>query len=194
MISIILAYLFGSISFAIILTKIFNLPDPRSTGSNNPGATNMLRLSGKKIGALTLLGDVLKAFIVVFMAKYYNYNSKEILFISLACFIGHLFPIYFKFKGGKGVAVTLGLLLGLNYVLGLFALFIWIIIAYVTKYSSLAALLTSPILSLIYLLFYGVDYTLVLLCLISALLALTHRKNIMRLINKQEPKLFNVTN
>lgn len=194
MIPIILAYLFGSVSFAIILTKIFNLPDPRHTGSNNPGATNMLRLSGKKIGALTLLGDVLKAFIVVVVAKYYNYNSKEILFISLACFIGHLFPIYFKFKGGKGVAVTLGLLLGLNYVLGLCALLIWIVIAYITKYSSLAALLTSPILSIIYFLFFDVDYTFGLLCVISCLLAFTHHKNIFRLINKKEPKLFNVTN
>lgn len=194
MLSILFAYLFGSISTAIILAKVFNLSDPRAAGSNNPGATNMLRLSGKKFAVLTLLGDVFKAFVVIYLVKHLGYSLKEIMFVALACFIGHVYPIYFKFKGGKGVAVTLGILLALNYILGLLALLIWLIIAYVTRYSSLAALLTSPILCVIYSYFYGFDYIFKLVFAISILLAFTHRENIVRLIKGQESKLFNRTN
>lgn len=119
---IILAYLLGSISSAIIICKVMGYPDPRTEGSKNPGATNVLRVANKTAAIMTLLGDALKGFIPVFIAKLMGLEGISLGFIALAAFIGHLFPIFFGFKGGKGVATYLGCLLGLSWLLGLLAI------------------------------------------------------------------------
>lgn len=185
-----LAYLIGSVSFAIIVSFFFKLEDPRSYGSGNPGATNVLR-SGKKIAAvLTLLGDALKGFIVVFLTKIYahefNLSDWDIGIVSLAVLLGHMWPIYFKFQGGKGVATAVGILLALSWKVALICLVIWLIIAFVFKISSVAALvaaLTSPVISLI---FIDSPPLLIVICIIALLVVFRHKTNIQNLLKKKE--------
>ena len=142
---IVLAYLFGSVSTAIIVCKVMGLPDPRSQGSNNPGATNVLRIGGKKAAAITLFGDALKGVIPVFIAKFTASNDAALALVGMAAFLGHLYPIFFQFKGGKGVATAFGVLATISWPTGLCLLASWLLIAKVFKISSLAALITACI-------------------------------------------------
>ena len=188
------SYLLGSISSAIIICKIMGLPDPRTQGSKNPGATNVLRIGGKRIAAFVLLFDGLKGALPVILAHYYfDVHVFELTIILFCAFLGHVFPIFYGFKGGKGVATYLGGLIGLNFFVGLTFSIIWLIVAKVMKVSSIAAL-TATLLSPIY--FYFIMYfyffeshvlkaTLVIF-LINLFIYFTHRANIMRIMNGEE--------
>ena len=181
------SYLLGSISSAIIVCKICNLPDPRTKGSGNPGATNVLRIGGKKLAALVLIFDGLKGAIPVMLAHYFGLNLFELTIILLSAFLGHVFPIYYGFKGGKGVATYLGGLIGLNFFVGLTFSIIWLIVAKVMKVSSIAAL-TATLLSPIYFYFittHDVRATMVIF-LINLFIYFTHRENIRRIMNGEE--------
>jgi len=178
------SYLLGSISSAIIICKICNLPDPRTKGSGNPGATNVLRIGGKKLAAFVLIFDGLKGAIPVMLAHYFGLNLFELTIILLSAFLGHVFPIYYGFKGGKGVATYLGGLIGLNFFVGLTFSIIWLIVAKVMKVSSIAAL-TATLLSPIYFYFittHDVRATMVIF-LINLFIYFTHRENIRRIMN-----------
>ena len=184
---LIVSYLLGSISSAIIICKICNLPDPRTKGSGNPGATNVLRIGGKKLAALVLIFDGLKGAIPVMLAHYFGLNLFELTIILLSAFLGHVFPIYYGFKGGKGVATYLGGLIGLNFFVGLTFSIIWLIVAKVMKVSSIAAL-TATLLSPIYFYFittHDVRATMVIF-LINLFIYFTHRENIRRIMNGEE--------
>ncbi len=181
------SYLLGSISSAIIICKICNLPDPRTQGSGNPGATNVLRIGGKKVAAFVLIFDGLKGAIPVMLAHYFGLNMFELTIILLSAFLGHVFPIYYGFKGGKGVATYLGGLIGLSFFVGLTFSIIWLIVAKVMKVSSIAAL-TATLLSPIYFYFittHDVRATMVIF-LINLFIYFTHRENIRRIMNGEE--------
>ena len=181
------SYLLGSISSAIIICKICNLPDPRTQGSGNPGATNVLRIGGKKVAAFVLIFDGLKGAIPVMLAHYFGLNMFELTIILLSAFLGHVFPIYYGFKGGKGVATYLGGLIGLSFFVGLTFSIIWLIVAKVMKVSSIAAL-TATLLSPIYFYFittHDVRATMVIF-LINLFIYFTHRENIRRIMNSEE--------
>ena len=183
---LIVSYLIGSISSAIIICKIAGLPDPRTQGSKNPGATNVLRFGGKKIAAFVLIFDGLKGAIPVITANYFGLSLFELTFILLFAFLGHVFPLFFGFKGGKGVATYLGGLIGINLLIGLTFAIIWLIVAKVLKFSSLAALIAT-ILSPIY--FYLITANLqaaLVIGLIGLFIIYNHRTNIKRLIKKEE--------
>ena len=143
------SYLLGSISSAIIICKMCNLPDPRTKGSKNPGATNVLRIGGKFVAAFVLIFDGLKGAVPVLLAHYFGYDLFDLTIILLFAFLGHVFPIYYGFKGGKGVATYLGGLIGISFFVGLTFSIIWLIVAKVMKVSSIAAL-TATVLSPIY--------------------------------------------
>jgi len=184
------SYLIGSISAAIIVCKILNLPDPRTQGSNNPGATNVLRIGGKKAAAITLIGDGVKGAIPVLIAQYIGVDLFTMTLIALAAFLGHVYPIFFGFKGGKGVATFLGALFALNILVGLSFALIWIFIAKVLKISSLSALIATLITPVI---FYFLSdknliatYIIILMCF---WIFYTHRSNIQRLLSKQEKSI-----
>ena len=186
-ICIILAYFIGSISFGILLSKIFKIQDPRSFGSKNPGATNVMR-SGKKLAALlTLLGDMLKGTIVVLIAKFYlNLNYDQVVLIAAAVFIGHLFPVYHQFRGGKGVATALGVLLAIDIHIAISVLIIWLVIFLISRISSLSAITAALCLPLMAF-FMHVDQSFLLLSLfLSFLLIYRHKENIKNLIEKKE--------
>lgn len=184
---IILAYFIGSISFGILLSKVFKIQDPRSFGSKNPGATNVMR-SGKKLAALlTLLGDMLKGTIVVLIAKLYlNLTYEQVLLIAAAVFLGHLFPVYHQFKGGKGVATALGVLLAIDIHIAILVLIIWLVIFLISRVSSLSAITAALCLPLITF-FMHVDQSFLLLSFfLSILLIYRHKENIKNLIEKKE--------
>ena len=145
--ALVIAYLLGSISFAVVVSRFVGLADPRTYGSKNPGATNVLRSGNKVAALLTLLGDALKGTVAVLLAYHYQdtyqFTQSDIAWVGLAAFIGHLFPIFFRFEGGKGVATALGVLIALNWVLGLATALTWLIVAYFFRYSSLASLVAS---------------------------------------------------
>ena len=180
------SYLIGAISFGIVVSHIFSLPDPRTIGSKNPGATNVLR-SGKKLAALlTLLGDALKGAITVGLAQYYELSSLMVGLIAIATLIGHVFPIYYGFKGGKGVATAAGILFMFSWVMGLTALGIWLGVFFIWRYSSLAAIIAGS-LSPVSGFFYGIDfYELIASSMIALILILRHMENIKRLIDGTE--------
>jgi len=180
------SYLLGAISSAIILSKIMGFPDPRSEGSLNPGATNVMRIAGKKAAAITLAGDMLKGFIPTLLA-HYIFNSPFLsITVGLAAFIGHCFPIYYQFKGGKGVATAIGATLAFNWVSGLFVVTTWLIIAKGFKLSSLAALIAFILLPFFtYLQFNDINISAVF-GLISIILIIRHKSNISRLLNGTE--------
>lgn len=142
---IVVAYLLGSVAFGIIVSKIFGLPDPRTVGSGNPGATNVLRSGKKFAAALTLLGDVLKGWILVWLALRSDMLMWVVASVGLAVFIGHLYPIFYKFKGGKGVATALGVMLALSPLLGLMAIVTWVLVFAIFRYSSLAAIIAATL-------------------------------------------------
>ena len=179
------SYLMGSIPFGLILTKIFLKKDIREIGSGNIGATNVLRTGNKLIGYLTLILDVLKAVIPVI---YIKINFPELIYVSsLSVFIGHVFPIWLKFKGGKGVATYVGILFSINYFLGIIFVISWLIIFFISKYSSLGSILSTLVIPIF--IFLNTSYENQYFFIIMFVLILyTHRKNVKRLINKEESK------
>ena len=184
---IILAYFIGSISFGILLSKIFKIQDPRSFGSKNPGATNVMRSGKKFVALLTLLGDMLKGTLVVLIAKYYlNFNDDQVLLIAAAVFMGHLFPVYYQFKGGKGVATALGVLLAIDSNIAILLLLIWLIVFLVSRISSLSAITAALCLPII-VFFMHIDQNFLWLSLfLSMFLIYRHKENIKNLFDKKE--------
>jgi glycerol-3-phosphate acyltransferase PlsY len=184
---IILAYFIGSISFGILLSKIFKIQDPRSFGSKNPGATNVMRSGKKFVALLTLLGDMLKGTLVVLIAKYYlNFNDDQVLLIAAVVFIGHLYPVYYQFKGGKGVATALGVLIAIDSNIAILVLLIWLIVFLVSRISSLSAITAALCLPLIAF-FMPIDQNFLWLSLfLSMFLIYRHKENIKNLLEKKE--------
>jgi glycerol-3-phosphate acyltransferase PlsY len=188
-----LAYLLGSISFAVVMSKLFGLSDPRTYGSKNPGATNVLRSGNKKAAIATLIGDGAKGWLAVFLADrfadQYGVTDTGIALVAIAVFIGHLWPVFFRFVGGKGVATALGVLIGLNPWLGLATLATWLIVAYAFRYSSLAALMAALFAPFYYGLLFGVDEKLFAVVAMSMLLAWRHSSNISNLLAGKESRI-----
>jgi glycerol-3-phosphate acyltransferase PlsY len=184
-----IAYLLGSLSSAVITSRLMGLPDPREEGSKNPGATNVLRLGGKKAAIITLLGDMAKGLIPLLLAKSLSVPDEVLAVVGLAAFIGHLYPVFFKFKGGKGVATALGVLTGYAWLTGLAVLLTWIAVALVTRISSLSALVASA-LAPAYVWFWLASPSLTVATVVmSALLIWRHRANIGRILRGEESKL-----
>jgi glycerol-3-phosphate acyltransferase PlsY len=194
----VLAYLAGSLSFAVIVSRLMNLDDPRSYGSGNPGATNVLRSGNKIAAALTLLFDGLKAFIPLWCVQQYGaefgLSGGTVAAVAMAAFLGHLFPVFFKFKGGKGVATAIGASFGIHPLLGVATGLTWLIIAYFFRYSSLAALVAAVFTPVYYLLCDGVVWrsepaVTLTLGFIAGLLLWRHKANVGRLISGSEPRI-----
>ena len=189
----VIAYLLGSISFAIVVSRLLGLEDPRTYGSQNPGATNVLRTGNKKAAVLTLLGDCAKGWVAVALAVQLEVplglGEQGIAMVALAVFAGHLWPVFFRFQGGKGVATALGVLLGLNPLLGLATLATWLIIARATGYSSLAALVSAVFAPFYYALLFGVHPQLLAIGVMSVLLVIRHRGNIAKLLRGEESRI-----
>ena len=180
------SYLIGAVSFGIVISHIFSLPDPRTIGSKNPGATNVLR-TGKKLAALlTLLGDALKGSLTVGLAQYFELSPLMVGLIAIATLVGHVFPIYYGFKGGRGVATAAGILFMFSWIMGLIVLAIWLGVFFIWRYSSLAAIVAaslSPVIGF----FYKIDfYELIATSIIALILILRHVENIKRLIDGTE--------
>lgn len=190
---ILLAYLLGSISFGVLSSWIFQLPDPRTYGSKNPGATNVLRSGKKAAAAFTLLGDAGKGWISVALAQHFmpalGLGDKAIAAVALAVFLGHLFPVFMRFKGGKGVATAVGVLLGLNVWMGLLAILIWIMVAAIWRISSLAALVAAAFAPVYAVFFLGFEASTLAVLIMSLMLIWRHKSNIASLIAGQETRL-----
>ena len=186
---ILFAYLVGSVYSGIIVSQIFNLPDPRTIGSKNPGATNVMRSGNKKAAIFTLLGDLLKAILVLTLAEYLGFNDLIILCVALAVLIGHIYPIFYKFRGGKGVATAIGILIFLNFKLALIVASIWLLVFGIWRYSSLAAILaaiSAPIIAIFILRdqsLYCIAFT-----LITIIILFQHQANIRKLLSGTELK------
>lgn len=196
--AVLLAYLLGSLSFAVIVSRAMGLKDPRSYGSKNSGATNVLRSGSKVAAVLTLLLDGLKGWLPVLLVKWFGRDfgleDGSVALVALAAFLGHLYPVFFRFKGGKGVATAAGVLLGIDWLLGLATLATWLIVAFFSRYSSLASLAAAVFTPMFYLLgdrtAWYVDKSIVMVLIaISALLVYRHRENINKLIKGTESKL-----
>ena len=192
------AYLVGSLSFAVIVSKLMGLNDPRTYGSKNPGATNVLRSGSKAAATATLLLDALKGWLPVMLVRWfgkpYGLEDGTIALVGLAAFLGHLWPVFFKFEGGKGVATALGVLLGINWILGLATAATWLIIAFFFRYSSLASLAAAAFAPVYYLFgnrtaWYADTAISVAIFVMGMLLAWRHRENINRLIQGKESRL-----
>ena len=197
-VAVMLAYLLGSLSFAVIVSRCMGLKDPRSYGSNNPGATNVLRSGSKLAAVATLLLDGLKGWLPVVLVKWFGHDhglgDGTLAAVGLAAFLGHLYPVFFQFKGGKGVATAAGVLLGVDWLLGLATLATWVIVAFFSRYSSLAALAAAVFAPLYYLLgdrtAWYVDKSILLaIFAISAMLVYRHRDNITKLLKGTESRL-----
>ena len=189
------AYLLGSISFAVVVSKCMALPDPYTYGSKNPGATNVLRTGNKKAALFTLLGDALKGWAAVLIARMVlgaePSGSLEwvLCAVIIAVFLGHLFPLFHSFRGGKGVATACGILFGINFFLGLATLSTWLIVAFFTRYSSLAAIAAALFAPLYYIFLFGFHPVVLALVIMCALLIWRHRSNIQNLINGSETRI-----
>ena len=192
------AYLIGSLSFAVIVSRLMGMADPRSYGSKNPGATNVLRSGNKKAAVLTLLLDAVKGWVPMALVQAwgqpYGLGEGALAAVGLAAFLGHLYPVFFKFQGGKGVATAAGVLFGVHWLLGLGVLLTWLLVAYVTRYSSLSALVSALAAPLIYVLgnreaWYTDPAISSMLVAMSALLIWRHRQNIAKLLKGQESKI-----
>lgn len=182
------AYLIGSISSAILICRLMGLPDPRGQGSGNPGATNVMRIGGKKAAAITLIGDLLKGLLPVYAARMLQVPAEILVATGLAAFIGHLYPVFFGFKGGKGVATSLGVLLGISWILGLAVIATWLAVYKLGKISSLAALCASTM-SPVYAWFIISDVRITAITAVMAVLLLwRHKSNIQRLLAGVEGK------
>ena len=191
--AIVLAYLLGSVPFAVVSSHLFGLADPRSYGSKNPGATNVLRSGNKKAAIVTLIGDLAKGWLAVFLAQtfgpHFGLGSGTVTLVALGVFFGHLFPVFLKFRGGKGVATAAGVLLALDPWLGLAVLGVWILIAYTLRYSSLSALVAAATAPLIAFLLWGRDPQLAAVAIIAMALIAKHWPNLQRLMAGNEPKI-----
>jgi glycerol-3-phosphate acyltransferase PlsY len=194
---ILIAYLIGSISFAVVVSKCMRLPDPHSYGSGNPGATNVLRTGNKLAAVLTLIGDALKGYFAVILARVIlgdesltsTMNSWLLCGVVIAVFLGHLFPIFHRFKGGKGVATACGILFGINWILGLATLGTWIIVATFLRYSSLAALAAAVFGPIYFVFLFGFQPMGIALLVVCLLLIWRHRGNIQNLLNGTESRI-----
>jgi glycerol-3-phosphate acyltransferase PlsY len=186
---ILFAYLVGSVSSGIIVSQIFNLPDPRTIGSKNPGATNVMRSGNKKAAIFTLLGDLFKAILVLAIAEYLGFNDLIIVCVALAVLIGHIYPIFYKFQGGKGVATAIGILIALNFKLALIVASIWLLVFGIWRYSSLAAIvaaISAPIIAI----FILRDQSLycIAFSFITVIILFKHQANIRKLLSGTELK------
>lgn len=189
---ILASYFIGSISFAVVVSKAMRLPDPHSYGSGNPGATNVLRTGNKLAAVLTLVGDALKGYLAIFLARALigvDVDSWVLPTVAVAAFLGHLFPVFHRFKGGKGVATALGILLGISAWLGLAALSTWLIVAFFMRYSSLAALITALFAPVYFVFLFGFQPMALAIATMSALLIWRHQGNIQKLLNGTEGRL-----
>ncbi len=184
----IMAYLFGSLSSAVLVCKFFNLPDPRQEGSMNPGATNVLRIGGKVPALITLFGDLLKGFLPVFIAHLVGVEGFYVGVVALGAFLGHVFPLFFGFQGGKGVATSMGAFLALSPIAGVMIGLCWLIVAFISRYSSLSALISAVFAPIAMLIFAKSGYFLPVLA-ISAVLIWRHAGNIQRLRAGTESKI-----
>jgi glycerol-3-phosphate acyltransferase PlsY len=192
-----IAYLIGSVSFAVVVSKCMRLPDPHSYGSGNPGATNVLRTGNKLAAVLTLIGDALKGYLAVMLARVLlgdesltsTLNSWLLCGVVIAVFLGHLFPIFHGFKGGKGVATACGILFGINWILGLATLSTWIIVAMFMRYSSLAALAAAIFGPIYFVFLFGFQPMGIALLIVCLLLIWRHRSNIQNLMNGTESRI-----
>jgi len=182
-------YLFGSISTAIIVCKLMGLPDPRTEGSRNPGATNVARLGGKKAAALTLVGDMLKGLVPVLIAHALHASPTILAATALAAFLGHLYPVFFGFQGGKGVATALGVIYGLYWPVGLLTTGIWLAMAIVFRYSSLAALTAILLTPLGFMWLWPEKPIIIAMVVLTVMLFLRHRSNIANLLSGEEGKI-----
>jgi glycerol-3-phosphate acyltransferase PlsY len=191
----IVAYLIGSISFAVVVSYAFGLSDPRTYGSKNPGATNVLRSGNKKAAIATLIGDAAKGWFAVWLATMfadkYGVGDGTIALVALAVFLGHLWPVFFRFVGGKGVATALGVLIGLNVWVGVATLVTWLVVAYAFRYSSLAALIAAIFAPFYFGLLFGASEVekLVAVMAMSILLVIRHRGNIANLMAGKESRI-----
>jgi glycerol-3-phosphate acyltransferase PlsY len=192
-----IAYLIGSVSFAVVVSKCMRLPDPYSYGSGNPGATNVLRTGNKLAAVLTLIGDALKGYIAVMLARLIlgdssltsTMGSWVLCGVVIAVFVGHLFPIFHGFKGGKGVATACGILFGINWILGVATLSTWIIVAMFMRYSSLAALAAAVFGPIYFVFLFGLQPIGLALLVVCLLLIWRHRGNIQNLMNGTESRI-----
>ncbi|MGO4763072.1 glycerol-3-phosphate 1-O-acyltransferase PlsY [Cupriavidus sp. 2KB_3] len=189
----VVAYLIGSVSFAVVVSKLMGLPDPHSYGSGNPGATNVLRTGNKKAAILTLIGDGLKGWFAVWLARHfgpgYGVEDSGVALAALGVFLGHLFPVFHRFAGGKGVATAAGILFAIHPLLGAGTLATWLIIAFFFRYSSLAALISAIFAPFFYVLMFGVDIITGAVFVISVLLVVRHRQNIAKLLAGKESRI-----
>lgn len=189
---VIFAYLLGSVSSAIIVCRLMGLPDPRSEGSNNPGATNVLRIGGKKPAAITLIGDSVKGFLPALIAAHFLDVSEIVVAVTaMAAFLGHLYPIFFGFKGGKGVATALGVQFGLGWEIGLCVAAIWLFMAKILNISSLAALVSMALAPVIVWYFWPAPELITMQVVMSVMLFWRHRTNIRDLWSGAEGKISN---
>lgn len=184
----IVGYLIGSVCSAIIVSRLFSLPDPRANGSQNPGATNIMRLSGKRYGIIVLSFDLLKGLLPVILAKSLGAPVIIVSLTALAAVLGHMYPVFFKFKGGKGVATTLGVLLGFDWMLGGLVMVTWLVVASFSRYASLASIIAitlAPVYSIFFLTTFAAFLPFIL---IACIVVYQHRRNIMRLMDGTEPQ------
>lgn len=196
--AVVMAYLLGSLSFAVIVSRVMGLKDPRSYGSHNPGATNVLRSGNKKAAIATLVLDAFKGWLPVMLVKWFGKDfgleDATVAAVAFAAFLGHLFPVFFGFKGGKGVATAAGALLGLEWILGLATLATWLIVAFFTRYSSLASMVSAAFAPVFYLMgdraaWYAERSILLAIFMIGLLLVIRHKDNINKLLAGKESRL-----
>ncbi|MBA4696009.1 MAG: glycerol-3-phosphate 1-O-acyltransferase PlsY [Legionella sp.] len=186
---IVLSYLMGSLCTAVIVSRIFSLPDPRTLGSKNPGATNVLRLAGKQYAIIVLLGDMLKGLLPVLFVKFMHGGPLLLGFTALAAVMGHMYPVFFDFKGGKGVATALGACLGVNFIFGVVVLSTWLLVANFTRYSSLASLTATGLAPFFALVLPNGSILFLPLLILAVFILYKHRENASRLINGTEHKI-----
>ena len=193
LVAVVLAYLLGSMSFSIIVSRLAGLADPRGFGSKNPGATNVLRGGNRGAAAATLILDVAKGWLAVWLAANYGYrygiDDTGVAAVALAVFLGHLYPVFFGFKGGKGVATALGVLIAIEWWLGLSTAVTWLVIAIFFRYSSLAAIVAAVFAPFYYVLLVGFDAIAVALIVISAFILYRHSQNIAKLLAGKESRI-----
>jgi glycerol-3-phosphate acyltransferase PlsY len=192
------AYLMGSVSFAVVVSRVMGLADPRSYGSNNPGATNVLRSGNKAAALLTLVLDGVKGWLPVYAVVHfgaaYSLGQGSVAMVALAAFVGHVWPVFFRFQGGKGVATAAGVLFGINPFLGLATFATWLIVAFFSRYSSLAALASAVFAPAYYflghrLVWYADDFVLLATVVMSAILVWRHQSNIVKLMRGEESRI-----
>ena len=183
------SYLLGSVSSAIIVCRVMGLPDPRTTGSQNPGATNVLRSGSKLAAALTLLGDSLKGLLAVLIARALSEDDAIAAAAAGGAFLGHLFPVYFRFRGGKGVATAFGVVFGLSWITGALGLLTWVTMTLTFRVSSLSALLTFALIPVYFWLVGGGNLITAVLAVLSLLLFWRHRENVRRLLRGEESRV-----